>query len=130
MWGPRIELSCIRANPGHRRTGAALWRPDDGHEPENSDVAAVADGVQGPRALELRHVEGALDGAPDVPILVSPMLVRDEGDLGQQKGANVSPLKALRISRVSVAPLGFHKLVRLGPRCSSLFEVSKDGCFF
>ena len=35
---------------------------------------------------------------------------------GWEKGANVSPLKALRISRLSGSPLWFHKLIRLGPR--------------
>ena len=35
---------------------------------------------------------------------------------GQHKGAKVSPLKAPRISRLSVSPLWFHKLIRLGPR--------------
>ena len=35
---------------------------------------------------------------------------------GWEKGANVSPLKALRISRVSVAHTQFQKLISLGPR--------------
>ena len=35
---------------------------------------------------------------------------------GQQKGANVSPFKAPRISRGSGSPLWFHKLIWFGPR--------------
>ena len=38
------------------------------------------------------------------------------GYLGQQKGANVSPSKALCISRLSVAHTQFHKLIWFGPR--------------
>ena len=46
-----------------------------------------------------------------VALKLEPMLFT-----GQQKGANVSPLKVLCISRVSGSPLRFHKLVRLEPR--------------
>ena len=62
-----------------------------------------------------------------------PIAADDKFRSGQQKGANVSHFRdalSVSLSSLAGAHTPFHKLVRLGPRCSSLLKVSYGECVF